>query len=452
VNSQNGSSGSKRQHTIAREVRVTGRGLFTGLPVNLAFKPAPVGSGVTFVRSDQPGPIRIAANIENLTRRARRTALRNGTVSIETVEHCLAALRGMEIDNVIVELDNTEVPAADGSSQPFVEALETAGVVEQDAERDTLAVLAPVRVADGDSELVAWPGESELLEIIYELDYGPESPLGRQIQRFKLTSAEAFRREIAPARTFVTEPEALALRSAGLGAHLTYSDILVIGKDGPVENAYRFPDECVRHKILDLVGDLMLCGRFVCGHIYARKSGHNLNHELVRRLLEQHARRGLEQAVAAPAIDINRIQRILPHRYPMLLVDRVVEIDGDRRAVGIKNVTFNEPFFQGHYPRQPIMPGVLIIEAMAQLGGLLLSQKLEHTGKLAILLSLDNVKFRRPVTPGDQLVMEAIAKRVKSRTGEVACRAHVAGELAVEAEIRFMLVDADPNQASQNPP
>jgi UDP-3-O-[3-hydroxymyristoyl] N-acetylglucosamine deacetylase/3-hydroxyacyl-[acyl-carrier-protein] dehydratase len=189
----------------------------------------------------------------------------------------------------------------------------------------------------------------------------------------------------------------------------------------------------------------MLIGCPVYGRIYARKSGHNLNHELVRKLLEQRGGEQLRQRLSGPPkLDIHQVQRILPHRYPMLLVDRVIEIEGDRRAVGIKNVTINEAFFQGHYPRQPIMPGVLIIEAMAQLGGILLAQKLEHTGKVAVLLSLDHVKFRRPVAPGDQMVMEALTKRVKSRTGEVFCQARVQDELAAEAEIRFMLVDADP--------
>ncbi|RMF79072.1 MAG: UDP-3-O-[3-hydroxymyristoyl] N-acetylglucosamine deacetylase [Planctomycetota bacterium] len=433
-----------RQHTIQNEAEVTGRGLFTGLPVTLRFRPAPANAGITFVRADQQSPISISATIANLTKRARRTSLRNGTVAIETVEHCLAAIRGLGIDNLIVELDNSELPAGDGSAAPFIKALQDAGIAEQDAERRTIEIDEPIRVTDGDSELVAWPGEPGRLDIIYELDYGPASPVGRQTHRFQL-ARDAFISEIAPARTFVTEAEAEQLRAAGLGTHLTYADILVIGGEGPIENAYRFNDECVRHKILDLIGDLMLAGGFVCGRIYARKSGHALNHELVRRILEQRAAaQRRERLRGEPHFDIRNVQRILPHRYPMLLIDRVVEIDGDRRAVGVKNVTINEPFFQGHYPRQPIMPGVLIIEAMAQLGGILLSQKLEHTGKVAVLLSLDRVKFRRPVTPGDQLVIEAVSRRVKSRTGEVHCTAHVNEQPAAEAEIRFMLVDADP--------
>lgn len=433
-----------QQQTIQNEAELSGRGLFTGLPVTVRFKPAAPNSGITFVRSDQSGPTRVPARIENLTKRARRTALRNGTVSIETVEHCLAAAFGLFIDNLEIELDNAELPSADGSSRPFVEALLNAGLVKQESERRDLNIVETVRVSEGDAELLAWPGEEGRLDIIYELEYA-ESAVGQQIHRVTL-DVDTFVKEIAPARTFVTEREARELTAAGIGTHLTYQDVLVVGARGPIENEYRFPDECVRHKILDLVGDLMLLGTQVCGRIYARKSGHGLNHELIRQLAEQRAAGQLRQRLSgAPKLDIRSVQRSLPHRYPMLLVDRVVEIEGDRRAVGIKNVTVNEPFFQGHYPRQPIMPGVLIIEAMAQLGGILLSQKLEHTGRVAVLLSLDRVKFRRPVTPGDQLVMEAVAKRVKSRTGEVFCQARVQGELAAEAEIRFMLVDADPN-------
>ena len=412
--------------------------------MKVRFKPAPPGSGVVFLRTDQPDPVRIPARLENLSKRARRTSLRNGTAAIETIEHCLAAVRGLAIDNLLIELDNAELPSGDGSSMPFVESLGEAGVVEQEASRRYLPVTEPIRVTDGNAEVVAWPGRPERLEIIYELDYGSTSPIGQQIHRFTLDQG-GFISEIAPSRTFVLEEEAQQLRAAGLGTHLTYNDILVINQEGPIENTYRFADECVQNKILDLVGDLMLAGSFVCGRIYARRSGHHLNHELVRRLLELRSREDFEQRlVGAPALNIQSVQRILPHRYPMLLVDRVVEIDSDRRAVGIKNVSINEPFFQGHYPRQPIMPGVLIIEAMAQLGGILLSQTLEHTGKVAVLLSLDRVKFRRPVVPGDQLVMEAQAVRVKARTGQTHCRATVGGELVAEATIRFMLVDADP--------
>ena len=434
-----------RQQTIEREVELTGRGLFTGFPVTASFRPAAPGSGVTFVRADQPKPVRIAARVENLSKRSRRSSLKNGTVAIETVEHCLAAARGLGIDNLEIELDNAELPAGDGSCLPFVKTLLSAGIVEQDVDREYLQISQLVRVSDGETELVAWPGAPDRLDILYELDYGPDNPLGRQTFHCSL-AREQFVEQLAPARTFVLEEEARQMQSAGLGTHVSYQDILVIGRDGPIENSYHFPDECVRHKIVDLIGDLMLAGGFVSGRIYARRSGHHLNHELVRRLVEALTTERLHARMAGrPQLDIRSVHRILPHRYPMLLVDRVIEIDGDRRAVGIKNVTINEPFFQGHYPRNPIMPGVLIIEAMAQLGGLLLSRKLEHTGKVAVLLSLDRVKFRRQAAPGDQLILEAQTIRVKARSGEVFCQARVGGELAAEATIRFMLVDEDPD-------
>lgn len=432
------------QQTIEKEVEFSGRGLFTGYPVTTRFKPAPPGSGITFVRTDQAAPIRVPARIDHLAKRARRTALRNGSVSIETVEHCLAAVRGLGIDNLDVELNNAELPAGDGSSQPFVATLQEAGLVDQRVEREVIPVCEPLHVQEGEAELVAWPGDNSRLDIFYELDYS-NTPVGRQIHSFSV-DRDDFVHEIAPARTFVLEEEALALQAAGLGTHLSPRDVLVIGPNGPIDNEYRFPNECVRHKILDLIGDLMLSGGFVAGRIYARKSGHHLNHELVKRLLEARARAQFAKKLTEPPkLDQRTIQRILPHRFPMLLVDRVIEMD-QHRAIGVKNVTINEPFFVGHYPKHPIMPGVLLVEAMAQLGGLLLSSSLEHTGRVAMLLSLDKVKFRKPVVPGDQVILEAESINVRSRVGQVACKARVGDELVAEAAIRFMLVDSDPVQ------
>jgi UDP-3-O-[3-hydroxymyristoyl] N-acetylglucosamine deacetylase/3-hydroxyacyl-[acyl-carrier-protein] dehydratase len=271
-----------------------------------------------------------------------------------------------------------------------------------------------------------------------------DPPIGRQIFCFHL-GKDDFVGQVAPARTFVFEAEAAELRARGFGQHLTAKDLLVLSASGPVDGAFRFPDECARHKVLDIIGDLYLAGRPVYGRIVAHKSGHKLNHMLVRRLLEQGRAFDREALLKRDGVlDIRKIQRILPHRYPMLLVDRVLEIVGDQRAVGVKNVTFNDVFFQGHYPGTPIMPGVLIVEAMAQLGGILLSQKLEHTGKLAMMLSMDKVKMRHPVVPGDQLILEAVTVRIKSRTGHVRCKAFVQDKLAAEADIKFMLVDAEP--------
>lgn len=436
---------SSRQKTLSREIRLEGAGLFSGEPASLTIAPAGPDAGITFVREHGGHEARIAALVQNVLKRPRRTCLRNGTLHVEVVEHCMAALSGMGVDNAVVKLmagNAGELPALDGSSGPFVNAIEEAGLVEQDAEQEPLVVRKPVQVHLGDATLAALPGPTDRLEIIYDFEAPP--PVGRQVMSFHL-GGDDFQKEIAPARTFVFEHEAKELQSRGLGKHLTPRDLLVIAPSGPIDNAFRFADECVRHKVLDLIGDLYLAGRPVRGRIVAHKSGHELNHMLVRRLLDQEYSADRENLLSRDGVlDIRKIQRILPHRYPMLLVDRVLEIQGDQRAVGIKNVTFNDLFFQGHYPGTPIMPGVLIVEALAQLGGILLSQKLEHTGKVAMMLSMDKVKMRNPVVPGDQLILEAVSVRVKSRTGHVRCKAFVKDKLAAEADIKFMLVDAEP--------
>ncbi len=436
---------SDRQRTISREVSIEGPGLFSGEPATLTLAPAAPGSGIVFLRQEGEHLARIPALVQNVMKRPRRTCLRNGTLHVETIEHCMAALAGAGITNALVRLSAGsagELPAGDGSSRPYLQAIQEAGVVEQDADLVPLVIRAPVHVSQGDATLDALPGPVDRLDILYEYE-GP-APVGHQVFAFRL-GADDFQSQIAPARTFVFEEEANELRARGMGLHLTPRDLLVISSRGPIDNEFRFADECVRHKVLDLIGDLALCGRPIRGRVVAHKSGHELNHMLVRRLLaaEQSATR---QSLIArdAALDIRRIQRILPHRYPMLLVDRVLEIDNGQRAVGIKNVTFNDIFFQGHYPGTPIMPGVLIVEALAQLGGILLSQKLEHTGKIAMMLSMDKVKMRHAVVPGDQLLLEAVTVRVKTRTGHVRCKAFVGDRLAAEADIKFMLVDAEP--------
>lgn len=434
-----------KQRTIAREATVSGPGLFTGEPATVTFSPSPADSGITFVREHEGKVATIPATIDNLLERPRHSCLRNGTLRVETVEHVLAALAGLGIDNAVVKVTGGptgEIPGMDGSSEPFVKALTQAEPTEQAADKKPLIIKRPIQLTHDDSTIAALPGPTDRLEVIYNFE-GPE-PLGRQTISFHLGDDD-FVNNLAPARSFIFESEVQAIQARGIGKHLTAKDFLVIGPTGPVDNAYRFPDECARHKLLDLIGDLYLVGRPVRGRIVAHKSGHALNHLLAKRLLEQEEHTTRELAFTREAaLDIRRIQRILPHRYPMLLVDRVLEIDGDTRAIGVKNVTFNDIFFQGHYPGTPIMPGVLIVEALAQLGGLLLSQKLEHTGKLAVLLSMDKVKMRHPVTPGDQLILEAVTVRVKSRTGHVRCKAFVQDKLACEADIKFMLVDAEP--------
>ncbi len=409
----------------------------------MRFMPAPADSGLAFVRSDLETPVRIPVRVANVVKNPRRTSLMNGSAVAETVEHVLAAIWGCGIDNLSIEMDASETPSLDGSPLPFVKMVEEAGLKELDAPSSEYVVTEPVAVSNGDAMLAALPGPKDCLEILYELDDQRSPSIGRQMLVFRLDK-EDFVTQLAPARTFMLESEAREAQAQGMGKHLTTKDLLVMGSSGPVENDLRFPDEHVRHKVCDLVGDISLLGKRLRGRIVACKSGHELNHALVRKLLEVIARGGRGNNIGEPVLDIRKIMRILKHRYPFLMVDRVLEIDGDRRAVGVKNVTMNEPFFQGHYPGLPIMPGVMILEAMAQLSGILLSRRLEHTGKIAVLLSMDRVKMRRPVRPGDQLILEAESMHVRTRTGHCRCKAYVGPDVAAEAEIKFMLVDDEP--------
>jgi UDP-3-O-[3-hydroxymyristoyl] N-acetylglucosamine deacetylase/3-hydroxyacyl-[acyl-carrier-protein] dehydratase len=432
-----------QQKTIEKPTELTGRGLFSGENCRLRFLPAPAGAGVTFVRTDLPAPVRIPADISNVGKRARRTTLISDSVAVETIEHVLSAVAGLDLDNLDIELTAAETPSFDGSASPFVDALRRAGTVEQPAEQQTCVIHEPLTVSEDGATLAALPGPDNCLDILYDLDY-TSTPIGRQLVAFRL-GIDDFATQIAPARTFSLQAEATEMQARGIGTHLTARDVLVIGPDGPVDNQWRFPDECARHKICDLIGDLALLGRKVRGRIVARRTGHEHNQALVRRLARSLLERHRAEAISGePVMDIRKIMRLLPHRYPFLMVDRIIELDGDRKVVGLKNVSINEPFFQGHYPGQPIMPGVMILEALAQISGILLSRRLEHTGKVAVLLSMDRVKMRRPVRPGDQLILEAERLHVHSRTGHCRCKAYIGQDVAAEAEIKFMLVDSEP--------
>jgi UDP-3-O-acyl N-acetylglucosamine deacetylase len=282
----------KRQHTIIRDVEIAGFGLFTGEPVSMRIRPAAPNTGIGFVRVDLSPPVRIQALVENVSEGRHGTSLRSGTVTIETVEHCLSACLALRLDNLQIELDAPELPLMDGSSLPFYGKLRGAGRSEQDAHRTSHLISDVTRVTEGDGELIALPPldpNSEELEIRYELDYGPGSPIGRQIFHGLMTP-ETFEQSVAPARTFVLNRDVAESQAAGLGLHLNYQDILVFDDTGPIDNTLRFSDECVRHKVLDLFGDLSLLGLPLIGRVLARKSGHSLNVPLVRALREQVAR------------------------------------------------------------------------------------------------------------------------------------------------------------------
>jgi UDP-3-O-[3-hydroxymyristoyl] N-acetylglucosamine deacetylase / 3-hydroxyacyl-[acyl-carrier-protein] dehydratase len=442
---------ARMQRTVKETVEYKGVGLHSGKEIKITVRPAEPGNGVTFVRTDLENQPVVRAHGANMKARQRRTCIQDGRAEVYTCEHLLAALYALDIDNVVVEIDGEEVPGLDGAAGEFFRGLRASGIVESRMPRPSYAVKQPIYVREGSASIVALPGSGKLT-IEYHLDYpafqnngngkGSHVPGAKQIVGFEM-SAENFERDIAPARTFVFQHEVEALRAAGLGKGANSQNTLVVGPEGPQENTLHWDDELARHKILDLIGDISNAGVDLDAHIIATRSGHGLNMALVKRILEEREREQEQGEVPSDTgLDIRDILKLLPHRYPFLLIDRVIELDGFQKAVAIKNVTINEPFFQGHWPEQPIMPGVLQLEAMAQLAGVLLLRKLENTGKLAVLWSIDKVKLRGAVVPGDQLRIEVETIRARPAVGHVRARCKVGGRLVAEAELKFTLVDA----------
>ncbi|MGH7511284.1 MAG: UDP-3-O-acyl-N-acetylglucosamine deacetylase, partial [Gemmatimonadales bacterium] len=382
------------RRTLAGPAEVRGVGLHTGRHATARCVAAPPGQGIVFRRMDLPGTPAIPARVTEVQSTERRTALGDGEATVQTVEHLLAAAAALELDDLTVELDGPEPPIGDGSFAPFLTALTAAGVATTAGQPTVYRVMAPFQLAEGDSTYVVAPARALRLTTTIEW---PHPLIGRQSGAYDITTDE-FRRELAGARTFGFLHEAEALRARGLALGAALESTLVLSDEGLVGGAaLRWPDEFVRHKTADILGDLALVGGRVQAHVIANKPSHQGNIALARWLTRTAQRDG------GVAMDIGRILDVIPHRYPFLLVDRILEVEGTKRIVGIKNVTINEPFFQGHFPGHPIMPGVLIIEAMAQVGGMLLLGTIEDPDqKVVYFMSLDNVKFRRPVRPGDQ--------------------------------------------------
>jgi UDP-3-O-[3-hydroxymyristoyl] N-acetylglucosamine deacetylase/3-hydroxyacyl-[acyl-carrier-protein] dehydratase len=420
---------------IRQPASVKGTGLHTGAKTEATFLPAAAGQGVVFRRVDLNGKPEVPALLSEVEAIERRTAIGKGETTIHTVEHLLAAVAAHEIDDLTVELSGPEPPILDGSVQPYFDALERAGPTDTDGEPVILTVPAPFTVTEGDASYVVAPAKELRLTVTIEW---PHPLIGRQSGTYTVTP-QAFARELAPARTFGFTSEVAALQAKGLIKGASAGNAIVLDERGLADGGQlRWPDEFVRHKAADILGDLALTGARVRAHIVATRPSHGGNIALARAVARAARRTG------PPKMDIGRIMDVLPHRYPFLLVDRIIEVEGQRRIVGIKNVTINEPFFQGHFPGHPVMPGVLIIEAMAQVGGMLLLSYFEGQNiedKVVYFMSLDNVKFRRPVIPGDQIRFELEMVSFRGKSCKMKGEGYVDGQLVAEAEMMAMVTE-----------
>lgn len=432
------------QHTLAGPATLEGTSLHTGQKVTLTLRPAPEGHGFKFRRIDLPDQPFINADVDKVQTVERATTLAEGSVKVHTVEHVISALTGMGVDNCLIEMDANEPPIGDGSSRPFVEMIKKVGTLPQSSPRKVWEIREPIHLETGDGTIITIvPSKTFRISVT---NVGPE---GRFTEYFSSeVTPELYEKEICAARTFVYYEDVKPLLDKGLikGGSLE-SAVVIRGNEIMSKEAMRFSNEFARHKALDLIGDLMLSGIKILGHVIAVKPGHGPNTMMAAKLKTEYARMRsmVPAAVSIPdgesVLDINEVMKILPHRYPMLMVDRIVDCLGDSRCIAIKNVSINEPYFAGHFPGHPIMPGVLQLEAMAQVSSVLMLRKPENSGKIGYFMSADNVKWRRPVFPGDTLFIETEIVKMRGSIGQTRCRCLVNGEVVSEAELKFALMD-----------
>ncbi len=426
------------QRTLAGSATLEGVGLHGGKPVRMTLEPGPPDAGVVFVRDDLPGTPTIPADRRFVVPGSRETLLRRDGHEVHTVEHLLAAAAGLGVDNLVVRLDAPEPPAMDGSAAAFVAAIQEAGVIDQDPPRRRYQVLFPVTYHSGRGSVTALPCED--FRITLTLEY-PGTAIGTQ-SRTVVVDPDTFRTEIMDARTFCLRQEVEQLRSAGLALGGSLENAVVVDGDQIMNpQGLRHPDEFVRHKILDMIGDLSLAGARIHGHFLAYRSGHLQNTRLIERLFKDGALAATKAATPSVPLDIRAIQKILPHRYPFLLVDRITELEVGKRALGVKAVTIDEPFFQGHFPGRPIMPGVLIMEALAQVAGVTMLCQPSFQGKTPFFTGLDGVVFRQPIVPGDLVELEIEVEKVKLSMGRAKGTARVGGQVAATGTLKFTLID-----------
>jgi len=459
-----------KKRTIGRDASLTGIGLHTGETCTITFKPAAADHGIKFRRIALPQSEPIPADIDHVIDISRGTTIGIGEAKVYTVEHALAALTGLGIDNVLIEMSGPEPPVGDGSALPFVEVLQEAGLVDFDEDKSFLEIDTPMSYSEPERrvDIVVLP--SDEFRITFMIDFANPA-LGTQYTSL-VDLEQEFAEEFAPARTFCFLSEVEMLKNQGLikGGSLDNAMVIYdlqegqvavdrirtalgingeafVGRTGIINDLpLRFYNEPVRHKALDLIGDLTLIGVPIKGHVLAGRSGHKANVALVKKLRSLYQKKQIASRFQTKKteafLDINGILKIMPHRYPFLLIDRILDLEPEKRVVAIKNVTINEPFFEGHFPGHPIMPGVMILEAMAQAGGVLLLNAVENPeAKVVYFMSIDGVKFRKPVTPGDQLRFELEMMSFRRNTCRMQGKTFVEDALVAEATFMATVVD-----------